>query len=135
MRPAFCVSMDIAAGMNDTLRVLRTLRVGVISEEYDLQGEIANALLQAGLGFEKEYVLGPGNRVDFLTSDGVAVEVKKGKPNRARLCEQIFRYAGFDSVRGIIIVVETSIKFPIPGEVNGKPCTTLGLRGLWGIAL
>ncbi|HML37016.1 MAG TPA: hypothetical protein PKA19_06320 [Bacillota bacterium] len=114
---------------------LETLRVGKIIEEYDLQDKIAKAFDVAGIEYQKEYRLGTGSRVDFLTAYGIAVEVKKGKPNRASLETQINRYAEFEEVQAIIIVVETSLKFPIKQSWNGKPCSVIGLQKLWGIAL
>jgi hypothetical protein len=119
----------------NVIKALNTLRIGKITEEYDLQDKIADAFRTAGITFEKEYVLGPGNRVDFLTESGIAVEVKKGKPNRTRLHEQINRYAEFDNVRYIVIVVETCLRTPITSADNGKPCRVIGLQKLWGIAL
>jgi len=117
-----------------TVQALKTLRVGKIIEEYDLQDKIAQALLRASISFKKEYRLGPGSRVDFLTGSGVAIEVKKGKPNRAKLVEQIKKYARYDEVKAVIIVVETSLRIPIL-DSGGKPCTVMGLQKLWGIAL
>lgn len=85
--------------------------------------------------YDKEHYLGRGNRVDFLTATGIAVEVKKGKPNRERLLSQINRYAEFEEVQSIIIVVETSLQDPINHSRNGKPCKVVGLLKQWGIAL
>ena len=121
--------------METILNALKHLRVGVILDEYALQKQIADVLSQQGIEYKKEFVLGPRNRVDFLTDRGVAVEVKKGKPNRTSLISQINRYAEFDDVKSIIIVVETSIRSPIHKTDNGKPCIIMGLRKLWGIAL
>lgn len=120
--------------MEEVVRSLSGLRVGKIIEEYDLQERIARALFQADIPFKKEFKLGRGSRVDFLTGDGVAIEVKKGKPNRTRLVEQINQYARYQEVKAIIIVVETSLRIPIR-ESGGKPCTVMGLQKLWGIAL
>jgi hypothetical protein len=121
--------------MERVITALRRLRIGKIIEEYDLQAKIADALLAAGIEFEKEHVLGAGSRVDFFTTDGIAIEVKKGKPNRSRLMDQIERYAAFDEVRSIVIIVETSLRIPTARTLNGKPCEVLGLQKLWGIAL
>lgn len=121
--------------MEKVISALKTLRVGVITDEYILQQKIAEILSSNNIPFEKEYVLGPRNRVDFLTMDGIAIEVKKNKPNRTSLIAQINRYAEFDEVKSVIIVVETSIRDPIHKTYNGKPCTIIGLRKLWGIAI
>lgn len=114
---------------------LSNLRVCSIGEEFDLQKDIAQVLTESGIGFDRERILGPRNRVDFLTRAGVAIEAKKGKPNRARVYAQVERYAAFKEVKSIILVVETSLRFPLPDIVNGKPCSVFGLQKLWGIAL
>lgn len=117
------------------IKALSTLRIGKISVEYDLQKEIAAALDGVGISYNKEYKLGPRNRVDFLSSAGTAIEIKKGKPNRRKLINQAIRYTEFSEVTGIILVVETSILTPVPPLINGKPCSVFGLQKLWGIAL
>lgn len=128
--------MSQISDVEEVVNALRALRIGKITQEYDLQSDIAGALVESDIGFMKEYVLGPGNRVDFMTSESrIVIEVKKGKPNRTRLMEQIARYAAFEDVKGIVVVVETSLRVPPNSRINGKPCTILGLQKLWGIAL
>ena len=121
--------------MEEVLNAIKQLRVGKIFEEYELQAAIADTLDKSGIIYTKEYRLGPGSRVDFLTQSGVAVEVKKGKPNRTRLIEQINRYAEYSEVKTVVIVVETSLRTPVTRTTNGKPCSVIGLQKLWGIAL
>lgn len=124
-----------APRINMVIQALRSLRVGKIFVEWDLQNDIAEIFDKHGIYYEKEYYLGKGNRVDFLTDSGVAVEVKKGKPNRTRLADQINRYAEYEQVKAIVIVVETSLRMPIKQTINGKSCAVVGLQKLWGIAL
>ena len=120
--------------MNEIMNILKSLRINPINEEYDLQAEIEKLLIGAGINLERECWLGPRNRVDFLTfKDGIAIEVKKGKPNKAQVMRQLQRYANFDRVKGIILVVEKNMD--VPKVLNGKPCRSLGLNKLWGIAL
>lgn len=120
--------------MNEIISILKTLRINPVNEEYDLQAEIEKLLIAAGINHERECYLGRGNRVDFLTSkDGIAIEVKKGKPNKMQAISQLRRYAEFDRVKGIILVIEKNMD--VPREINGKPCVSLGLNKLWGIAL
>lgn len=121
--------------MDRIISALKTLRIGVIEEEFDLHGKIAAAFREQGIPFQREFVLGQGDRIDFLTEDGTGIEVKKGKPNRTRLIEQIDRYAQHAEIRAVVIVVETSLRFPIKSTPNGKPCAVVGLQKLWGIAL
>jgi hypothetical protein len=119
--------------MQEIIETLSTLRVDPVIEEFELQKKIGEALHEAGISFEKEYRLGPRNRVDFLTSSGIAIEVKKGQPNKRQVVDQLRRYAEFPEVCGIILVVEKSLQ--VPHMINGKPCMSLGLNKLWGIAL
>jgi hypothetical protein len=120
--------------MQQIIDVLKTLRINPVNEEYDLQAEIEKLLIDAEIHYERECKLGPRNRVDFLTfRNGIAIEVKKGKPNKAQAIGQLQRYAEFDRVKGIILVIEKNMD--VPREINGKPCVSLGLNKLWGIAL
>ncbi len=120
--------------MQQIIDVLKTLRINPINEEYDLQAEIEKLFIDSEIRYEREYMLGPHNRVDFMTfKDCIAVEVKKGKPNKAGVIKQLLRYAEFDLVNGIILVVEKNMD--VPKTLNGKPCVSLGLNKLWGIAL
>jgi hypothetical protein len=119
--------------MAQVLKSLSNLRINPIIEEFDLQNKLAVALANAGISFTREYYLGPRNRVDFLTGNGIAIEVKKGKPNKKQVIQQLDRYTAFENVKGIILVVEKNLD--VPREINGKPCMSFGLNKLWGIAL
>lgn len=120
--------------MKRIIEALNKLRINPVNEEYDLQREIGIILTDAKISYENECRLGPRNRVDFLTfREGIAIEVKKGKPNKRQVITQLQRYAAFLRVKGIILVVEKNLD--IPKEINGKPCISFGLNKLWGIAL
>lgn len=119
--------------VEEIANILSELRINVATDEYEIQNQIGQLLIENGIPHTKEYRLGPRNRVDFMTSDGLAIEVKKGKPNKAQVYRQLDRYTSFDAVKAIILVVETSLYFP--SEINGKPCVSFGLHKLWGIAL
>lgn len=112
---------------------LRTIRIKVVAEEFEIHREISKALDAAGIEYKHEHKLGPRCRIDFFTADGIGIEVKKGKPYSVAVGKQLERYARFDEVRGIILVIERYQD--VPAEVAGKPCRSLGLRKLWGIAL
>ena len=137
----YFASCDIreSCTIEDITRTLSELRINPVNEEFDLQRDIALLLISHKFSFYKEKTLGPRNRVDFLVSDkiaaneGIAIEVKKGKPNKQQVINQLRRYAAFPRVKGIILVVEKNLD--IPKEINGKPCKSFGLNKLWGIAL
>ncbi len=126
---------DADKPMERIIEALRSLRVGKILEEYDLQNQIAALLDGIGIAYQREYRLGKGSRADFLADGGVVIEVKKGKPNRTELVRQIDRYAAYEHITAVVIVVETSLRIPITQTANGKPCAVIGLQKLWGIAL
>jgi len=104
-----------------------------VDDEYQLQKAIAEVLAKNGISFTKEYKLGPRNRVDFMVSGGICIEVKKGKPYSAQVMKQLERYAASKEVSVIILVIEWNMD--LPREINGKPCISFGLNKLWGIAI
>lgn len=123
---------DIKKQMQDLRELLEDLRISIIDEEFDLQRIIADSL-KKHFSYIKEYKLGPRNRIDFFV-DGIGIEIKKGKPNRAAVHNQLARYADFEEIKGIILVVERNV-VGIPSEINQKPCCVIGLNRLWGIAI
>lgn len=48
------------------------------------------------------------------------------------MLKQLERYSQFDSVTGLILVIERYMD--LPKKINGKPVRSIGLRKLWGIA-
>lgn len=112
---------------------LRKLRISPVTEEFELQDKIAEALKQSNISFIKEYRIAPKNRIDFLVEGGIGIEVKKGKPNRYQTTRQLERYTSFEEIHAIIVVVERNLN--IPDEINGKKCISFGLNRLWGVAL
>lgn len=119
--------------VQDVISILKNLRIKGIYEEYEIQDEISKLLKDHNIMFTKEYKLGPRNRIDFLLPDGIGIEVKKGKPNRARTVAQLERYTEFQQIKSIILVIERSMD--IPKAINNKPCFSIGLNKQWGIAL
>lgn len=121
--------------VDNVLAALQQLRVQLVSDEYELQAKIKQCFDDAGIAYEKEFRLGPRCRVDFLVHGVVVVEVKRGveKPNQRRVMGQLGRYAAFDAVQALVLVVDRNLH--LPPEIHGKPCVSLGLNKLWGIAL
>ena len=113
-------------------RTLSGLRIPLIVNEYQLHEHIAAAFSDGGFVIQHEAVLGPRCRIDFLV-DGVGIEVKRGKPQKAALMKQCARYLASDKIEALILVLDTSVM--LPGEIGGKKLITFGLNKLWGIAL
>lgn len=120
--------------VSPVIEAMRNLHLHPQSLEVSIQDRIAESLTARGIEFQREYRLGPRNRVDFLCPDGIAIEVKKGKPGSSALTAQAERYAAFDAVSSIILVVERCV-FDPPVEANGKPVYYIALSRNWGIAL
>ena len=113
-------------------RTLSSLRIPLIVNEYQLHEHIAAALSDGGFVIQHEAYLAPRCRIDFLI-DGIGIEVKRGKPQKAALIKQCTRYLASDKIDALILVLDTSVS--LPREIGGKPLITFGLNKLWGIAL
>ena len=80
--------------MNDVKQILSALsaiRIPAQPEEYEIHLEISRALDAAGIPYIHEHRLLPGRRIDFACGS-VGIEVKKSRPDAARLREQLRRY-------------------------------------------
>ncbi|MGI6527617.1 MAG: hypothetical protein ACOX25_09705 [Caldicoprobacterales bacterium] len=121
------------AVMERTLSALRTIRLGVSTDEFQIQSAIERALCERGIPFKKEYRLAPRNRIDFYIEGGIGLEVKRGKPNAAQVTKQLKRYAAFEEIKAMILVVDKTLS--IPDSISGKRCILFGLNRLWGVAL
>ena len=116
--------------MDRIIQALNSLRIPLVVDEFELQALVSGALQEHGIEFVKEARLAPRCRVDFLCEGGIAVEVKRGKPQKARLMEQLRRYASLEQVCAVILVVERTAE--LPKTVCGKPCRVVALNRLWG---
>ena len=120
--------------MQMVIAALHSMRAGVIRDETsELHQAIALALNASGIAYDREYRLGPRNRIDFFLSGGIGIEAKRGKPNRKAVLHQLERYASYASITGLIVVIEASIVLPL--VLSGKPLEIINLHKLWGIAL
>jgi hypothetical protein len=118
--------------LEQVLAALRRLRVPLQRGEYDLHALVGQALTEAGIAWAHEVPLAPRCRIDFLCG-GVGIEVKRGKPERARVREQLRRYAGSGRITALVLVTERQID--LPDSLCGKPLAAVCLNRLWGIAL
>ncbi len=122
------------ANPDTILRTLECLQLHPTAKEFEIHEHIKHLLSIACVQFQHEYILGPRARVDFLCAGGIAIEVKKGKPNSRTLEAQAARYAAFDAVTVVILVVEQNV-FQPPEEVHGKPVYYVSLAKNWGITV
>ena len=118
--------------MECVLQALQTLRAPIQQGEYDLHRLVMDALDKASVAYEHEVPLAPRCRIDLMCGD-VGIEVKRGSVDRARIRQQLQRYAGCEQVAGLILVTEKTVD--LPRTMNGKPVRLVCLNRLWGIAL
>lgn len=118
--------------LEQVLNAISIMRLNVVKDEFYIHQSIMKVLESNNIDYHHEYNLAPRNRIDFLTRSGIGIEVKKGKPNAERTLAQIKRYIASPEIKGIILVIERYQD--VPAEINGKPCRSIGLRKLWGIA-
>lgn len=114
------------------LDALMELRSPFALYENDIHRFVETRLCEAGLAFEHEAKIGAGCRIDYLVGD-VGVEIKKGRPVRSTLLNQLRRYAACEKIGSLVVVTQRAL--PLPQSVGGKPLYTLSLNALWGVAL
>ncbi len=114
------------------LAALQTLRVPLQTAETDLHALVMQSLKRQGVDFIHEAKLAPRCRIDLLCG-GVGVEIKRGRQDRARVREQLKRYAECAQICSLVLVSERAID--LPDRIMDKPVRTICLNRLWGIAL
>lgn len=104
------------------------------TDEKQLQAGIAQALADLKVEFLAEVALTPGERLDFLVADGIAVEVKtndsKGGAALSSVTRQLWRYAKLDAVKEIVLVTTRSKHRDLPSDILGKPVHVVYLSGI-----
>lgn len=118
--------------MERIIEAISALRAPLQQGEYDLHRLVMDALDAAALPWEHEVRLAPRCRIDLMCG-GVGIEIKRGAVDKARILEQLRRYAACERVEGLILVTEKTVA--LPHTINGKPVRLVCLNRLWGIAL
>lgn len=113
-------------------QALSQIRISAQPEEWEIHLAVQRALEDAGIEYIHEYKLGPGRRIDFLCGN-IGIEVKKGRPNAARLRTQLTRYLQSPDLNAAIVVLQRPCS--LPDKLCGKPLRVLSLNRLWGVAL
>jgi len=120
--------MPDALRPNAIAAIIRGVRID-LSDEKASQAQIADALTAAGVEFEREVRLSPGDRPDFLIpATGLTIEVKLRAP-KMEIWRQLQRYAKHDRVRAIILVSNTAMT--LPESVEGVPLFFVSLGRAW----
>ncbi|HMI94453.1 MAG TPA: hypothetical protein VK509_23935 [Polyangiales bacterium] len=118
----------LATSTHDVLRCLTAHRFDSSTEER-LQAGIAQALAAEGLQLEREVVLAPGSRIDFLSADGIGIEVKI-EGTETSVLRQLMRYAEIDRVRELVLFTTRSKHLAMPATLRGKPLAVYFQGGL-----
>lgn len=110
----------------DLARFLESFRY-VSASEATLQDGIAESLTRAGLAFEREVELAPGDRIDFLAGElGVEVKVRGGLSEVTR---QLHRYARSPRVRELLLVTNSVRLARVPRLLADKQIHVAALLG------
>ncbi len=113
-------------------RALQEIRLPYALYEMDIHGRVEETLRSKNIAYIHEARLSKGCRIDYLAGS-VGIEIKKGKPNRSRLLEQLERYLSNDALSGIIVVSWYSVT--VPALIGGKRVERVILSQLWGPSL
>ncbi len=118
--------------IEEVVKVLRGVRISRRMDEDGIHVEIMAAFDRNHIVYEHEYKLIAHKRFDFWL-DGIVVEVKKRKPSKISLLNQLNRYTMEPGIRAIIVVMEEAMV--LPRVLNQKPIRIVSLNANWGIAL
>lgn len=121
------ISLDRVMNAINTVRIRQAGQ-----QEASIHDAACAALEDHGITYRREYMFGPRCRADIWI-DGIVIEIKKQRPARAALIDQLGRYADKPTARAIVVVMERSMV--LPATINDKPIAVISLNALWGIAL
>lgn len=111
---------------------LEAIRCGAACTEEELHAQVARALEDSGIQAEHEVRIAPRCRIDFL-SGSVGIEIKKSRPERAKLIAQLTRYAACEQIEALVVAAPRGVN--LPKVIGGKQVILVALERMWGIAL
>ncbi|MBR5287797.1 MAG: hypothetical protein IKU34_04295 [Clostridia bacterium] len=109
-----------------------TVRCGAAHSEVELHELVKDALERAGFCPVHEARIAPRCRIDFLVGD-LGIEIKKSRPDPARLIRQLTRYAACREIAQLLVIAPRGVT--LPKAIGGKPVGQIALERLWGISL
>ncbi len=118
--------------IKDVLSVLLGIRLSRRMDEQEIHTEIMRAFDFRNIPYQHEYKLIPHKRFDFWL-DGIVLEIKKEKPSKITLLNQLNKYTKEEQVKAIIVVMEKAMV--LPKMLNQKPIYIISLNANWGIAI
>ena len=133
-RPGKCKFLVYFSGVHywtrmtaiELARFLESFRYATSSEAV-LQEGIAEALGRAGVAFEREVELLPGDRIDFLAGP-IGVEIKLAA-GLSQVTRQLHRYAQSTRISELLLVTGSVRLARVPRSLNDKPVHVAALLG------
>ena len=115
--------------MNDIRPLTNALRAARFrfSNEDELQAGVAEVLTAAGIPFDREVAIGPGDRLDFLVGT-TAIEVKVDG-GRNDLLRQLKRYARHEGIEDLVVVTSRARHAGLPDSIGSKPIWVVWVSG------
>ena len=99
-----------------------------ITSEAELQASIVLLLTRDEWCFERERILTPSERIDFLVEGRIGIEVKI-KRSPSALHRQLLRYAETSTIEALLVVVTKPLLLDIPDVLHAKPVRAVFLSG------
>lgn len=98
------------------------------TDEVSLHEDMSRVMSAAGIGHAREVRLTARDRIDFLTADGVGIEVKVAG-SLAAVTRQMTRYAAHPGVHELVLVTTKAAHHAIPRTLGGVPVALHSLIG------
>lgn len=119
---------EVHEAISRVVRCLTSYKLDASNED-TMQRAVASALDLGGFRYERECRLNAKDRIDFLTVDGIGLELKvDGGANE--VARQLIRYAECDQVRGLVLITTRSKHGRLPSTLLHKPLTVYLQGGL-----
>jgi len=115
----------VTAPTQRVVDVLRSTKFA-FATELDVQDGLGVLFVRERIDFEREVVLSPTDRIDFLLSDGIGIEVKIDR-SLTSVTRQLFRYAKHERISTLILVTSRIRLLNLPSQLNGKPLLAIDL--------
>ncbi len=112
--------------MDEVIKVLERHRF-ILGSESTVQKQVAEALTEAAINFDREYRLDPHNRIDFMAGI-TGIEVKL-KGSRRAILRQVTRYCDFAVLGNLILL--SSVAMGMPQAINGRRIRIVSLGASW----
>lgn len=119
-------TMDTEYATKALVNLIHAHRFRFASEK-ELQDGLEEVFRRERIDFLREHHLGPGDVIDFLLEGCLGVEVKVGGSLSA-VTRQLHRYAGYETIHGLVLVTSRCTLDNLPVVLRGKPVEVVPLR-------